>query len=364
MSQIEPRDLVETAFRRVRQRFQLGVGELQAAFDAIATPALCADLDGIEGILRLLWCHSRRDRDSFAEVWQQVRSDAERSKLDPLKDPKDSAQKSPDQTDPAKSKESQQNAAEPSPQSQIASPTYRFEALPTQAPPTLEGDEAEIRSDFPVTRRSLSYGWRSLRRLRADGMRDVVDVEGTIQQAAQQGFYLAPVFQRREVNHARLLLLIDQQGSMVPFHRFSRDLVETAQEDGTIEEVQVYYFHNVPRQYVYADEHLTEPIALAQVLQWCDSETSVMIVSDAGAARGNRRLARIQETTQVLVQVRSHTNLVGWLNPLPRSRWSRTAAEILAYLVRMEPLDQDGFSTMVREVRGVPLEFWARGDDA
>jgi uncharacterized protein len=370
MSQVESRVLVEAAFHQSRQRFQLGIDELQAALDAIAsipiaTIPISREINQIEGILRLLWCHSRRDRDSFTAIWQQVWQQVWAEQ--PLRDFRQPA--TPDI--PEGNLKDAQPAAEatesipPELDAQTVNTTIlnRFEALPVQAPPNLAGDEAEIRSDFPVTRRSLSYGWRLLRRLRADGVRDVVDVEATIQQVAKQGFYLAPVLQRQEVNHARLLLLVDQQGSMVPFHRFSRDLVETAQEDGTIADVQVCYFHNVPRDYVYIDEHLTQPIELAQVLRWCDGETSVMIISDAGAARGNRRLARIRETTQFLTQLLSHTRLVGWLNPLPRSRWARTAAEILAYLVRMETMNQDGFSTMIQEVRGVPLAFWSRSNE-
>ncbi|MEB3294506.1 MAG: hypothetical protein VKJ24_15220 [Synechococcales bacterium] len=360
-----PRDLVEIAFRRSRQPFKLGIGELQAALEAIAMTSLCGGVEEVEGVLRLLWCHSRRDWDIFAGIWREVWAEATQMKPDRVSHSQDEAQDVSEREDPSQSSSAETpHRHEEISVVPIAPESNRFEALPVQAPPILEGEEGARRSDFPVTRRSLSYGWRSLRRLRADGVKDVVDVAATIQQAAQQGFYLAPVFRRREVNHARLLLLIDQQGSMVPFHRFSRDLVETAREDGTIEEVQVYYFHNVPREYVYEDEHLTQPIEWAQVLQGCDAETSVMIVSDAGAARGSRRLTRIRETTQFLVKLMSQTSLVGWLNPLPRSRWSRSAAEILAYSVRMETLDQDGFSTMVREVRGLPLEFGARGEQA
>jgi hypothetical protein len=340
----------------------LGIGELRAALDAIKSDRLPtvdrSYQDNIESILRLLWCHSREDRYWFADIWQQVWAEAERPALEKERDPNNAPKDSDSRSDQSQLPSSELVQHEQLQSTPHMPPSQRVEALPVQAPPILDEDEGQTQSDFPVNRRSLSYGWRSLRRLRADG---VVDVEATIQQSAQQGFYLGPVLQRREVNHARLLLLVDQQGSMVPFHRFSRDLVETARDDSTLEEVQVYYFHNVPRQYVYQDEHLTQPIELAPILRWCDRETSVMIVSDAGAARGNRRLERIRETTKFLAMLRSHTSLVGWLNPVPKHRWPYTAAEILAYLVRMEAMDQDGFSTMIQEVRGVPLAFWSRG---
>lgn len=60
----------------------------------------------------------------------------------------------------------------------------------------------------------MVYLWRYLRRPIADGSADVLDVAATIDQVARQGFFLAPAYRQREVNRARLLLLIDQDGSV------------------------------------------------------------------------------------------------------------------------------------------------------
>ncbi len=60
----------------------------------------------------------------------------------------------------------------------------------------------------------MSYGWRYLRRLAATGIADVLDMEATVEQAARQGFFLAPVYRRPSGNQARLLLLIDRGGSI------------------------------------------------------------------------------------------------------------------------------------------------------
>jgi uncharacterized protein len=200
-----------------------------------------------------------------------------------------------------------------------------------------------------------------MRRLRADGPRTVVDIAGTVRQVARQGVYVGPVMRRRKVNHARLVLLIDQQGSMVPFHRWSRDLVETAipvpggcaNGEQALASVSVFYFYNVPQEFLYEDEHLTKPIALTKVLEGIDDETSVVLVSDAGAARGRRDRSRIRETTRFVGKVRSRTDLVGWLNPMPMTRWERSAAEILAYLVPMRSMDRDGFAGLIDDMTTV-----------
>ncbi|NJP12494.1 MAG: VWA containing CoxE family protein, partial [Leptolyngbyaceae cyanobacterium RU_5_1] len=240
-----------------------------------------------------------------------------------------------------------------------------FAPLPVRSPPAAidTNESSPLQLYFPASRRTMTYTWRYLRRPIADGPATLLDVEATVEQAARQGFYLAPAYRRREVNHAHLLLLIDQEGSMIPFHRFTRDLVETAQDrqSSTIQQTDVYYFHNVPVETVYHDAHLTRPIALERVLAACDRDTSVLIVSDAGAARGYRRMERVRATTEFLVQLKQRTPLISWLNPMPVERWESTSAEIIAYLVRMYPMDTVGLRQAIDFARGRALSHLHNG---
>jgi uncharacterized protein with von Willebrand factor type A (vWA) domain len=145
---------------------------------------------------------------------------------------------------------------------------------------------------------------------------------------------------------------------MNPFHRFTRDLVETARYESSLqpEKVNVFYFHNVPAASVYKDIYLTEPIALQTVLANCDSQTSLLIVSDAGAARGYRELKRIRETTSFLFTLKRYTSLIAWLNPMPEERWIGSSAEIIAHLVPMYQMDNSSLSNAIDIVRGQPLQ--------
>ena len=58
------------------------------------------------------------------------------------------------------------------------------------------------------------------------------------------------------VNKAELLLLIDQDGSMIPFHALSHRLAETALRGGLLGKAGIYYFHNCPIEHLYHDSHL------------------------------------------------------------------------------------------------------------
>src|SRR5947208_11506031 len=110
------------------------------------------------------------------------------------------------------------------------------------------------------------------------------------------GYFIAPVYRRQLRHHAHLLLLIDRRGSMAPFHSLTRDLIETAQQAPTLERVETRYFHDVVADTLYADPLLNEPMALEQGLESCGPETSLLIVSDAGAARGSLDIDRVLAT--------------------------------------------------------------------
>jgi uncharacterized protein with von Willebrand factor type A (vWA) domain len=216
------------------------------------------------------------------------------------------------------------------------------------------GDLAELRHYYPVTRRDMQYQWRYLRRMIADGPRDVLDVETTVAQTACQGFYYAPVFQRRERNHAHLVLMLDHLGSMVPFHHYLRDLAETALYDSSLGRVDVYYFYNVPGDSLYMDPLLKEhQRSLSKIEQEIGEFTAVMIVSDGGAARRHNELGRVSATLEFLNRMRTVTSYVAWLNPMPKTRWQGTSAEVISRYIAMFPMSADGLSNAMDVLRGL-----------
>ena len=86
---------------------------------------------------------------------------------------------------------------------------------------------------LPVTRRQMKQSWRHLRRMVREGPPTELDMDATVQDIGRRGVLLAPILRARRVNRAEVLLLVDQDGSMVPFHGLSQRLVETAlQGDG------------------------------------------------------------------------------------------------------------------------------------
>jgi uncharacterized protein with von Willebrand factor type A (vWA) domain len=298
--------------------------------------------------MRRLWCRTWEQERAFDEVWDEEERDelATESKPAPATGPP---------LLPESNLRPQEAAPQPRPSPGEAPPAQPREAVLSTLPiklPERQGSRAELSVRWPLTPRAMAYGWQYLRRMRADGPLTVIDLEATITRIARQGYFTAPVYRRKLRHHARLVLLIDRRGSMTPFHSLTDDLLVTARQAPTLEQAQVFYFHDVVAGTLYADPLLNEPLTPEECLQDCGPGTSLLVVSDAGAARGSLDSDRVLATVEMIAALRRHTPLLAWLNPMPPTRWIRTSAQLIRHLLPMFPLDQDGLTDAVKSVRG------------
>lgn len=206
---------------------------------------------------------------------------------------------------------------------------------------------------FPVTQRQMKQSWRYLRRMVREGVATELDVEATVNQIGSQGILLEPVIVPRRVNRTELLLLIDRDGSMVPFHSLSHRLVETASRGGRLGKAGIYYFHNCPGEYLYHDPNHQEAELIQDVFSVLRPDrTAVLIFSDAGAARGGFSEERIAFTEEFLKQLKQRVRYIAWLNPMPRSRWSNTTAGEINKFIPMFEVTRQGLDSAIYVLRG------------
>jgi uncharacterized protein len=343
--------LIAVFLRLRRAGFALGIAELLDCLSAVQHGWGITE-EEVKRTVRLLWCNSISEMAEFNAAWSALvlpepvantESDSSRQgHLDA--EPRSTGEQLSTPWEPAKIpiKESRKESLSPIP-------------IRTAFNPIARSSVSAPDSYWPVSRRFMNYIWRYLRWPVSDGPMDVLNVGATVENAARQGFYFSPVFKRRTRNYAHLVMLVDRGGSMVPFHRFAQGLVETAQEESDLGRFEVFYFHNVVGDYLYADSFLTKPQALDLALDGCGSDTSVLLVSDAGAARGQRKRTRIRLTADFLFQLRARTQLIAWLNPLPEERWLLTSAQTVSHFVPMFQMDEDGLSNAVDVLRGQPV---------
>ncbi|KRB42989.1 hypothetical protein [Terrabacter sp. Root181] len=209
-------------------------------------------------------------------------------------------------------------------------------------------------SDYvPVTKRQMKQSWRSFRHAARSGPMVELDVEATVRLVGDTGVLVEPVKVARRVNLARLLVLVDDGGSMVPFRGIADRLIETARRGGRFGQSGVFYFHNCPGVHLYTDSHRQWAVPFDEAIApWVSDRTGVLFFSDGGAARGGRSLERFGETVSSLTRLRQRIDRIAWINPMPKERWRGTTAADIATQVAMFELSRGGFRDAVLSLRG------------
>lgn len=209
----------------------------------------------------------------------------------------------------------------------------------------------------PLTSRELAQSWRYLRFKEADKASEKLDVLATVQKLAQDGFFSEPVYEPIFKNaKGALVILADYHGSMVAFHSLVQQIIQAAKTEGGHPDAAVYYFRNVPGEHLYRQTNWLDGVEQRMLLNTLQQQrSSVLLISDAGAARGNTNPERIKATWRFLERLRRTKALVSWLNPMPQHRWADTSAAYIAYRVPMFPVleaGRYGFDKAVKALMG------------
>lgn len=348
------------------ERLHIGIRELLAVWQLIDTQYI-QDLGKLKSTILLVWGCSPIDSVLLSRIFDEVHieddvQDDDRDSHDFKQDllsrqdfkPIDEVIKPPE-TVPLEQKSPQKEGIG-------GIQTMPFSTSSLFASNALYDEDVSTNAYYPVSRRFMSYTWRYLRNVVADGPRTVIDFRKTIAQMANYGRLTGFVWRRQELSRSHLVLFVDRDGSMVPFHRYVDDIIDTAYHASSIERVDTFYFHNVPHDTLSLDEYFTQPVEFQNVFNHLDSSSNVLIISDAGCARrkGGRNnddedlmLERVNRTLNFTYRIHQFTAKVAWLNPMPRTRWENCAAEFIMDYVPMFPMDQEGFRNAIDVLRGL-----------
>lgn len=200
----------------------------------------------------------------------------------------------------------------------------------------------------PVAVRALAIAWRRFRRPKRTGPRTELDLGASIAQTTRQGWLEAPVLVARRRNQAELTVFLDASPSMAPWRRFLPIFTDSLVRS-ELRRVDVRYFDNLPTA-LFHDRELTVPVT-AEAPR---AKSPLLILSDAGAARGRSRARRARATRAFLDAGAEGWSATAWLNPMPRGRWLGTSAEAIAEALggAMFPLTEDGLIRAIDVLRG------------
>jgi uncharacterized protein with von Willebrand factor type A (vWA) domain len=365
-------------FERLRRRgFAIGPTDYEALRQSLRAGFGWTSREALRDLCNALWAKSRREQETLTALFEQLAPDPDDWQYS--LEAEDALEgDAPSVTPEAPDLEAKApNKTVPKTESQGGLPSISLADVKVSERPFV------FVPQFPLTYREVAQTWRRLRRPVRTGALVELDIESTIARRSRLGVATTVVLQPRRRNMARLLLLVDRQGSMDPFHRFCDEVCTAIQQAGRLEETALYYFHNVPAEgaddqvlealtgqlfpaldpvlpqiqplmdgCLYADPALLSPVPLIDVLQSHAAGAAVVLLSDAGAARNRYRISRLLDTIAFMKALRTYTSHYVWLNPLPRRYWLHNTAAQIARHVPMFPLEREGIQQAVNVLRG------------
>jgi uncharacterized protein with von Willebrand factor type A (vWA) domain len=212
---------------------------------------------------------------------------------------------------------------------------------------------------FPIDKRKVQQNFKLFPAFRFTRSSHEPDVTATIAKTIEKGFFNEVVYKKIKSNSTHLLLLIDSRGSMVAFDHLTKTIksalqnVLSSKEDRSNKGFQTLYFTNALEENFYVNAVQTKGVSLIKTLDSLRSKSAcVIIVSDAGAARGGYNRSRVQTTINFLRKIHNCTHKIVWLNPLSIDRWLNTSAEDIANYVAMFEATEKGIRNAVDFLKG------------
>jgi len=207
--------------------------------------------------------------------------------------------------------------------------------------------------------RNIKIALRRLRRFAREGAADELDIDGTIDGTARQGWLDIRMRPERH-NAVKLLLFLDIGGSMDPHIKLCEELFSAANAE--FKNLEFFYFHNCLYEGVWKDNkrRFTDRTPTWDVLHKYGHDYKVVFVGDAAMSAyeithpGGSVEHFNEESGAVWMQRTLNVYPAAvWLNPVPETHWDYSqSTRVLRELMtdRMYPLTLGGLDDAMREL--------------
>jgi uncharacterized protein with von Willebrand factor type A (vWA) domain len=215
------------------------------------------------------------------------------------------------------------------------------------------------RNDRTLDVRQLQVALKKLRHLRRLGYEEELDLEATIDETCKNGGEIELIFRPPRQNHAKVLLLMDAGGSMLPYASLVERLFSAAHQATHFKDFQYYYFHNCIYEQLYTDMRLHTRLSTAGLLQTLGADYKVIVVGDAYMAPeelsdpgGAIYYYHHNDTPGIawLQRIQEHFHACAWLNPMPERHWDRPSIALVRKVFPMYELTLDGLDRGVKHL--------------
>ncbi len=195
----------------------------------------------------------------------------------------------------------------------------------------------DFREDTILDIRQFQMAFRKLRQYssRVDTMEKELDIDKTIDETCENGGMLTLAYEKPRKNTVKVLLLIDSEGSMLPYSRLCNRLFQAVSRSNHFKDLKIYYFHNAIYDQLYTTPHckLRDSVETTWVFNKLDAEYKVIFVGDAAMAPselyrkgGNAIIGLFNRETGMewFMKFKKRFKKQIWLNPIPKKAWSYT----------------------------------------
>ena len=206
------------------------------------------------------------------------------------------------------------------------------------------------RADETIGIRQFELALRRLRQFssRIDAPKDELDLDETINATCKNAGALKIVFDRPRKNTVKLLVLMDEGGSMSMYAKLCSRLFSAVHKSTHFKDIRFYYFHNCIYDYLYDDtsDYQRKAISTTDILNQFSSDYKVILVGDASMAPSELLMRR---------------GIISWKDPQneePGLDWLKRIAKKFPYSVWLNPIQEkdwdyaDGMKT-IRYIRDV-----------
>ena len=205
--------------------------------------------------------------------------------------------------------------------------------------------------------RNIKVALRRLRRFAREGAQTELDMDGTVDGTARQGWLDVRMRPERR-NAVKLLLLLDVGGSMDAHVRVAEELFSAARAE--FKHLDFWYFHNCPYEGLWKDNarRWAEKTPTEEVLRKFAPDTRLLFVGDATMspyeitqAGGSVEHMNPEPGAVWMRRLCAAFPRAAWLNPTPEAHWDYAHSIVLMRELmggRMFPLTLDGLDGAVR----------------
>jgi uncharacterized protein with von Willebrand factor type A (vWA) domain len=216
-----------------------------------------------------------------------------------------------------------------------------------------------LREDVYLDTRNTGIALKKLRTFQNIGCEEEVDIDGTVDKTAQNFGDIEIIFKRERKNNVKLLLLIDNGGSMDPYRDRVERLFSIAKQLRYFKDFRHYYFHNCIYDNIYTDTELWEGVPTARVFKEFNADWKVIFIGDALMSpyelhNSHQFIYRMErkgkDGYEWLKSFRRHFRHAIWLNPISGLQWQHQTLKTIQKLFPMFPLTLEGIEKGVKEL--------------